>query len=115
VSVVVDVLGGDVQDAVVPREVYLRAVEAQEFDRERVVRQLGYTIVASLDETGQRAAAGYRTAFGRVADRAGGNAVYEVACQLSATVADGERPSPRAANAVAERVLDDWAYTDGGE
>ena len=30
-------------------------------------------------------------------------------------VVGGSCPSPAEANAVAERVLDDWAYTDGGE
>ena len=82
---------------------------------EEAVRQLEYAIDASLDDVGQRAAASYRPTFERVAERADGGAVYELACQLSATVADGERPSPAAANRRAERVLDDWAYTDGGE
>ncbi|ELZ55044.1 MULTISPECIES: hypothetical protein [Halorubrum] len=82
---------------------------------EEAVRQLEYTIDASLDDVGQRAAASYRPTFERVAERADGGAVYELARQLSATVADGERPSPAAANRRAERVLDDWAYTDGGE
>jgi len=82
---------------------------------EEAVRQLEYAIDASLDETGQRTAAGYRPTFERVADRADGGAVYELASQLSASVVDGERPSPAAANRRAERVLDGWAYTDGGE
>ena len=82
---------------------------------EEAVRQLEYTIDASLDEIGQRAAAGYRPTFERVAERADGSAVYDLAGQLSAEVDEGSCPSPAEANAVAERVLDDRAYTDGGE
>ncbi|TKX50460.1 hypothetical protein EXE49_05130 [Halorubrum sp. ASP121] len=80
---------------------------------QEAVRQLEYTIDASLDDIGQRAAAGYRPTFERVAEQGDGQAVYELACELSTSVADGDRPSPRAANSAAERVLDDWAYTDG--
>ena len=82
---------------------------------EEAVRQLEYTIDASLDEIGQRAAAGYRPTFERVAERADGAAVYDLAGELSEEVVDGSCPSPAEANAAAERVLDDWAYTDGGE
>ncbi|SFR30647.1 MULTISPECIES: hypothetical protein [Halorubrum] len=82
---------------------------------EEAVRQLEYTIDVSLDEIGQRAAAAYRPTFERVAERADGTAVYDLAGELSQEVVDGSRPSPAEANAVAERVLDDWAYTDGGE
>ncbi|ELZ46598.1 hypothetical protein C463_04009 [Halorubrum californiense DSM 19288] len=82
---------------------------------EEAVRQLEYTIDASLDEIGQRAAAGYRPTFERVAERADGAAVYDLAGELCQDVVDGSCPSPSEANAVAERVLDDWAYTDGGE
>ena len=82
---------------------------------EEAVRQLEYTIDASLDEIGQRAAAGYRPTFERVAERADGAAVYDLAGRLSAEVVDGSCPSPAEANAAAERVLDGWAYTDGGE
>jgi len=39
---------------------------------EEAVRQLEYAIDASLDETGQRTAAGYRPTFERVADHADG-------------------------------------------
>ena len=81
---------------------------------EEAVRQLEYAIDASLDETGQRAAAGYRPVFERVADRADGAAVYALAGALSDEVVDGFCPTPAEANATAERVLDDWAYTDGG-
>lgn len=81
---------------------------------EEAVRQLEYTIDASLDEIGQRAAAGYRPTFERVAERADGAAVYDLAGQLSAEVVDGSCPSPAEANQVAERVLADLAYTDGG-
>ncbi|RAW46316.1 hypothetical protein DQW50_04280 [Halorubrum sp. 48-1-W] len=82
---------------------------------EEAVRQLEYAIDASLDEIGQRAAAGYRPTFERVADRADGSAVYALACDLSAEVAGGDCPSPAEANETAERVLADRAYTDGGE
>lgn len=82
---------------------------------EEAVRQLEYTIDASLDEIGQRAAAGYRPTFERVAERADGSAVYDLAGELSQEVVAGSCPSPAEANAVAERVLDDWAYTDGGK
>jgi hypothetical protein len=82
---------------------------------QEAVRQLEYAIDASLDETGQRTAAGYRPTFERVAERADGSAVYALACDLADDVADGDRPSPAEANASADRVLDDWAYTDGGE
>lgn len=82
---------------------------------EEAVRQLEYTIDASLDEIGQRAAAGYRPTFERVAERADGSAVYDLAGELCEDVVDGSCPSPAEANAVADRVLDDWAYTDGGE
>jgi hypothetical protein len=82
---------------------------------EEAVRQLEYTIDASLDEIGQRAAAGYRPTFERVAERGDGSAVYDLAGELSEEVVSGSCPSPAEANAVAERVLDDWAYTDGGE
>jgi len=81
---------------------------------EEAVRQLEAAIDASLDEAGRRTAAGYRPTFERVADRADGAAVSELAGRLSAAVVDGDRPDPRAADAVAERVLDDRAYTDGG-
>jgi len=81
---------------------------------EEAVRQLEYAIDASLDETGQRTAAGYRPTFERVADRADGRAVYALAGALADAVAAGDRPSPAEANATADRVLDDWAYTDGG-
>jgi hypothetical protein len=50
-----------------------------------------------------------------VAERADGSAVYDLAGELCQDVVDGSCPSPAEANAVAERVLDDWAYTDGGE
>jgi hypothetical protein len=50
-----------------------------------------------------------------VAERADGSAVYDLAGELSQEVVAGSCPSPVEANAVAERVLDDWAYTDGGE
>jgi len=82
---------------------------------QEAVRQLEYAIDASLDETGQRTAAGYRQTFERVADRADGSAVYALAGELAAEVVAGDRPTPAEANATAERVLDDWAYTDGGE
>ena len=82
---------------------------------EEAVRQLEYAIDASLDETGQRTAATYRPTFERVADRADGGAVYTLACDLAGEVVAGDCPSPAEANASAERVLDDWAYTDGGE
>lgn len=82
---------------------------------QEAVRQLEYAIDASLDQTGQRAAAGYRPTFERVAERADGSAVYTLACDLADTVAAGDCPSPAEADATAERVLDDWAYTDGGE
>jgi hypothetical protein len=81
---------------------------------EEAVRQLEYAINASLDQTGQRTAAGYRPTFERVAERADGSAVYTLACDLAGAVVDGDCPSPAEANATAERVLDDWAYTDGG-
>ena len=81
---------------------------------EEAVRQLEYAIDASLDETGQRAAAGYRPTFERVADRADGSAVYTLASKLADEVVAGDRPNPAEANATADRVLDDWAYTDGG-
>jgi len=81
---------------------------------QEAVRQLEYAIDASLDETGQRTAAGYRQTFERVADRADGSAVYALAGELAAEVVAGDRPTPAEANATAERVLDDWAYTDGG-
>jgi hypothetical protein len=81
---------------------------------EEAVRQLEYAIDASLDETGQRTAAGYRPTFERVAERADGSAVYALACDLAGEVAAGDCPSPAEANATAERVLNDWTYTDGG-
>ncbi|MDZ5812345.1 hypothetical protein U4E84_13430 [Halorubrum sp. AD140] len=82
---------------------------------EEAVRQLEYAIDASLDETGQRTAAGYRPTFERVAERADGGAVYALAGELAGAVVDGDCPSPAEANATAERVLSDRAYTDGGE
>ena len=82
---------------------------------QEAVRQLEYAIDASLDQTGQRAAAGYRPTFERVAERADGSAVYTLACDLTDEVVSGDCPSPAEANATADRVLDDWAYTDGGE
>ncbi|EMA66537.1 hypothetical protein C461_10868 [Halorubrum aidingense JCM 13560] len=81
---------------------------------EEAVRQLEYAIDASLDEIGQRAAAGYRPTFERVAADADGAAVYDLASTLSDEVADGDCPTPAEANATAERVLGDRAYTDGG-
>jgi hypothetical protein len=82
---------------------------------EEAVRQLEYAIDASLDETGQRTAATYRPTFERVADRADGSAVFALASDLADEVVAGARPTPAEANATADRVLDDWAYTDGGE
>ena len=82
---------------------------------EEAVRQLEYAIDAALDEEGSRSAAGYRPTFERVAERADGSAVYTLASDLSASVVDGDRPSPAEANAAAERVLDNRAYTDGGQ
>ncbi len=82
---------------------------------EEAVRQLEYAIDASLDEAGRRSAAGFRPTFERVADRADGGAVYELACQLSTEVADGRHPLPADVDATADRVLRDRAYTDGGE
>jgi hypothetical protein len=82
---------------------------------EEAVRQLEYAIDASLDETGQRAAAGYRHLFERVADRADGSAVYALAGELADEVVAGKRPTPADATETADRVLDDFAYTDGGE
>ncbi|QKY17067.1 hypothetical protein [Halorubrum sp. CBA1229] len=82
---------------------------------QEAVRQLEYAIDASLDQTGQRAAAGYRPTFERVAERADGAAVYDLACDLADEVGGGDCPTPAEANATADRVLDDWAYTDGGE
>jgi len=81
---------------------------------EEAVRQLEYAINASLDETGQRTAAGYRPTFELVAERADGKAVYQLACDLAGEVATGDCPRPAEANATAERVLGDRAYTDGG-
>jgi len=78
---------------------------------QEAVRQLEYAIDASLDQTGQRAAAGYRHTFERVAERADGSAVYALASDL----VSGDCPSPAEADATADRVLDDRAYTDGGE
>ncbi|WP_128905816.1 hypothetical protein [Halorubrum amylolyticum] len=82
---------------------------------EEAVRQLEYAIDASIDETGRRTAAGYRPTFERVADRAGGDAVYALAGALADEVVAGDRPTPAEADATAERVLGDLAYTDGGE
>ncbi|MWV64034.1 hypothetical protein GRS48_04235 [Halorubrum sp. JWXQ-INN 858] len=82
---------------------------------EEAVRQLEYAIDASLDEEGRRSAAGYRPTFERVADRADGTAVYAVAGDLANRVVAGERPSPAEADDVADRVLADRAYTDGGQ
>lgn len=81
---------------------------------EEAVRQLEYAIDASLDEEGSRSAASYKPTFERVATRADGRAVYALATELAETVADGTRPSPAEANAVADRVVDDRLYTDGG-
>ncbi len=82
---------------------------------QEAVRQLEYAIDASLDQTGQRAAAGYRQTFERVAERADGSAVYDLACDLADEVVSGDCPSPAEANATAERVLDERVYTDGGK
>jgi hypothetical protein len=79
------------------------------------VRQLEDAIDASLDVDGRRSAAGYRPTFEHVADHADGDAVYTLAGELADEVVAGEFPSPAEANAEAERVLGDWAYTDGGE
>lgn len=79
------------------------------------VRQLEYVIDASLDATGQRRAAGYRPTFERVAADADGKAVYALAGELTDCVIDGDCPTPADANATADRVLRDRAYTDGGE
>ena len=81
---------------------------------EEAVRQLEYAIDASLDEEGRRSAAGYRPTFERVADRADGSAVYTLAGDLTDRVFAGDCPSPAEANDVADRVLDDRMYTDGG-
>ena len=81
---------------------------------EEAVRQLEYAIDASLDKTGQRAAAGYRPTFERVAADADGDAVYTLASKLSDEVVAGGCPTPAEANERAERVLGDRAYTDGG-
>ncbi|MFC7187246.1 hypothetical protein [Halorubrum yunnanense] len=81
---------------------------------QEAVRQLECAIDASLDETGQRAAAGYRPTFERVAEHADGSAVYDLACDLADDVVSGDCPSPAEANATADRVLNDRAYTDGG-
>ncbi len=81
---------------------------------EEAVRQLEYAIDASLDETGQRTAAGYRPTFERVAADADGDAVYALAGELAEEVVAGDCPTPAEANATAERVLGDRAYTDGG-
>ncbi len=81
---------------------------------EEAVRQLEYAIDATLDEEGRRSAAGYRPTFERVADRADGSAVYTLAGDLTDRVVAGDRPSPAEANDVADRVLDDRMYTDGG-
>jgi len=82
---------------------------------QEAVRQLEYAIDASLDQTGQRAAAGYRHTFERVAERADGSAVYALASDLADEVVSGDCPSPAEADATADRVLDGRAYTDGGE
>jgi len=82
---------------------------------EEAVRQLEYAIDASLDETGQRSAAGFRPTFEHVAERADGDAVYALATRLTGEVVDGDCPSPAEANTTARRVLDDRMYTDGGE
>lgn len=81
---------------------------------EEAVRQIEYAIDANLEETGQRSAAGYRHTFERVAERADGRAVYELARELAAEISAGSRPDPAEANATAETVLADRAYTDGG-
>lgn len=82
---------------------------------EEAVRQLEYAIDASLDEAGQRNAAGFRPTFERVADRADGDAVYTLAGRLAGEVVEGECPSPAEANETARRLLDDRLYTDGGD
>lgn len=82
---------------------------------EEAVRQLEYAIDAAIDETGQRTAAGYRPTFERVAADADGEAVYALAGELAGAVAAGSRPTPAEANDLAERVLHERAYTDGGE
>lgn len=82
---------------------------------QEAVRQLEDVIDASLDETGQRRAAGYRPTFERVAADADGKAVYALAGALTEEVVDGDCPTPAEANETAERVLHDRAYTDGGE
>jgi hypothetical protein len=78
------------------------------------VRQLEYAIDASIDEIGQRTAAGYRPTFERVAERADGTAVYALAGALTDKIVEGDRPTPAEANATAERVLEERMYTDGG-
>jgi hypothetical protein len=82
---------------------------------QEAVRQLENAIDASLDEEGYRTAAGYRPTFERVADKAGGRAVYALAGELTETVFCGDCPTPADANETAERVIDDRLYTDGGE
>jgi len=82
---------------------------------QEAVRQLENAIDASLDEEGHRSAAGYRPTFERVADQAGGQAVYTLAGELAETVVCGDCPTPADANETAERVLADRRYTDGGE
>jgi len=82
---------------------------------EEAVRQLEYAIDASLDETGQRTAAGYRPTFERARRRP-----RRRECRIRARRQTGrrgrrgDRPTPAEANETAERVLDDRAYTDGG-
>ncbi len=82
---------------------------------QEAVRQLEDAIDAALDEEGQRSAAGYRPIFERVAERADGDAVYALAGDLTTDVFGGDRPTPAEADAAAERVLRDRAYTDGGK
>lgn len=81
---------------------------------EEAVRQLECAIDATLDEEGRRSAAGYRQTFERVADRADGAAVYTLAGDLTDEVVDGNRPTPAEADDAAERILQNRAYTDGG-
>jgi len=80
---------------------------------EEAVRQLEYAIDASLDETGQRTAAGYRPP-------SSASPTTPTGCRIRARRQTGrrgrrgDRPTPAGANRTAERVLDDRAYTDGG-
>lgn len=84
-------------------------------DPRDAVKQLEYVFDANTNDVGVRSAKMYSQTFQRVDEEGSTGDLTTVACELGSRIRSGARPSVGEADAIANRVIDHRALTDGGD